>query len=79
MRLEVLAALGDHGEGEVKRDIGAVVARGTATKGVVLELGPADGPPHLRILLSRDEVARLSATLQAIAAAGGEAILIVDE
>ncbi len=78
MRLEVLAALGDPGEGEVKRDIGAVVARGTATKGVVLGLGPADGPPHLRLLLSGDEAARLSATLQAIAA-GGEAIMIVDE
>ncbi len=79
MRLEVLAALGDPGEGEVKRDIGAVVARGTVTKGVVLELGPADGPPHLRLLLSGDEAVRLSATLQAIAGSGGEAILIVDD
>ena len=79
MRLEVLAALGGSAEGEVKLDVGAVVVRGTATKGVVLELGPADGPPHLRLLLSGDEVTRLSATLQGIAGGGGEAILIVDE
>ena len=78
MRLELLAPLAPEVEGEVKRDVGAVVAR-AAPGGVVLELGPSDGPPHLRLILSTSEAARLSATIQGIAQDGGEEIMIVDE
>ncbi len=79
MRLELLvgARMGAT-EGEVKRDIGAVVARST-TGGVTLELGPADGPPHLRLVLTGSEATRLCATLQAIANGRGEEVMIVDE
>ena len=78
MRLEVLPPLARETEGEVKRDIGAVVVRGAAGA-VVLELGPADGPPHLRLVFTAAEATRLSATIQGIADGGGEEILMADE
>lgn len=78
MRLELLAPLAPVGETEVKRDVGAVVAR-AAKGGMVLELGPSDGPPHLRFLLSSDEAARLVATIQGIANGSREEILFVDQ
>lgn len=78
MRLELLAPLAPQGETEVKRDVGAVVAR-SDKGGVVLELGPADGPPHLRLVLSAGEANRLIATVQGIASGGREGILFVDE
>ncbi len=78
MRLELLATFGaELTRGEVKRDIGAAVVR--ADRGqMILELGPADGPPHLRLTLSSAEATRLSSTLRAIAETGGEKILLVD-
>lgn len=79
MRLELLAALGETGEGEIKRDVGAVVARATPTGGVTLELGPADGAPHLRLAMSGAEAARLSATLQAIVNGRDEEIFLPGE
>ncbi len=78
MRLEVLPPLAREPAEEVKRDIGAVVVR-AASGGVVLELGPADGPPHLRLVFTDAEAARLSATIQSIADDGGEEILMADE
>ena len=65
--------------GEIRRDVGAAVVRASPGGGVVLELGPADGPAHLRLVLTAAEAMRLSATLQAIANGRGEEILIVDE
>ncbi len=65
--------------GEVTWDVGAAVARTTPGGGVMLELGPADGPPHLRLSLSSAEALRLASTVQGVAANGGEGILIVDD
>lgn len=80
MRLEYLVPVGSEAvEGEIKRDVGAVVVRATRIGGVVLELGPADGPPHIRLVLSATEATRLGATLQATAGGGGEEILISDQ
>lgn len=80
MRLELLVPIGpETAEGEIKRDVGAVVIRSTPTGGVRLDLGPADGPPHVRLLMSSTEATRLGAGLQAIAAGGGEEILITDK
>ena len=82
MRLELLGSMGPGPEtarGEIRRDIGAAVVRASPGGGVVLELGPADGPPHLRLVLTGAEAMRLSATLQSIANGRGEEILIVDE
>lgn len=79
MRLELLKPLAAEAEGEVKRDVGAVVARGApAGQGVVLELGPADGAPLLRLVLSGSEATRLAATMHRMAMDGGEEILIPD-
>ncbi len=78
MRLELRPPLTPAGEPEVKRDVGAVVARATLG-GVVLELGPSDGPPHLRLVLSTDEATRLIGTIQGITNGGREESLFVDE
>ena len=78
MRMELLGPLAPGVEAEVKRDVGAVVARATIS-GLVLEMGPSDGPPHLRLVLSADEAARLMATMQGIVKGGGEEIMFVDE
>ena len=78
MRLELLASFGaELARGEVKRDIGAAVVRGDRGQ-TLLELGPADGPPHLRLIMNPAEATRLSVTLRGIADTGGEKILPVD-
>jgi hypothetical protein len=82
MRLELLSPRGlgvEASAAEIKRDIGAAVVRAAPGGGVLLELGPADGPPHLRLVLSTAEASRLSGTLNAIVANGGEGILLIDE
>jgi len=78
MRLTLTKSLRPTANGDLTQDIGAAVVRGVAGGGVVLELGPADGAPHLRLHLSADEAARLSATVRGVADDGGEAILLVD-
>lgn len=79
MRLELLKPIAAEAETEVKRDVGAVVARGTpGIKGVVLELGPADGAPLMRLVLSASDATRLAAMLHRMATDGGEEILIPD-
>ena len=79
MRLVVMGkARGEPNHGEMALDVGAAVVRASPGGGLVLEFGPADGPPHLRLSLSSAEATRLSATVRAVAATGGEEILIVD-
>ena len=78
MRL-VLMGRGDGSRGEVSQDVGAAVVRAVPGGGVVLELGPADGPPHVRLSLSGAEAVRLSSTVRGVAASGGEEVLIVDD
>ena len=79
MRLELLGAAGaDLPEADLKRDIGAVVVRATPAGGVLLELGPADGPAHLRLVLSGPEALRLATTLHAIATGRDEEIVITE-
>jgi hypothetical protein len=65
--------------GEPSRTIGAAVVRARAGDGVVLDLGPADGPPQIRLLLSQSEALQLGKSVLAIANDGGEAVLIVEE
>jgi hypothetical protein len=80
MRLTLLPPLTQTtGSDAVRRDIGAAVVRSQSAGGVVLEFGPADGPPHLRLGLSGHEATKLSAILQSIAANGGESILLADQ
>lgn len=65
--------------GDQVRAIGAAVVRSDPSGSVVLELGPADGPPHLRLTLDNDEAIRLAATLEGAAHGRGEVILIVED
>ena len=79
MRVELLTPLGSEtAEGDVKRDIGALVARAIPTGAVALEMGPADGAPLLRVVLSATEATRLSGLLQAIVNGRDEEIMITE-
>jgi hypothetical protein len=73
MRLDLL------GSGEPSRTIGAAVVRASTGGGVVLDLGPADGPPQVRLLLSQAEAIQLGKSVREVANDGGEAVLIVEE
>lgn len=73
MRLERL-----DGE-ETGRAVGAAVVRAVGSGEIVLEFGPADGPPLVRLTMSHSEAMRLTAATQAVAQGGGESILIVDD
>jgi hypothetical protein len=66
------------GTGEPSRTIGAAVVRAGTNGGVVLDLGPADGPPHFRLLLSQAEAIQLGRIVQEVANEGGESVLIVE-
>jgi hypothetical protein len=80
MRMELMtSARGDVSTGELGRSIGAAVVRPEGGGGVVLELGPADGPPHFRLILTNAEAVRLSATVRGVASGDTERVLIVDE
>ena len=73
MRLDLL------GTGEPSRIIGAAVVRAGANGGVVLDLGPADGPPHIRLVLSQAEAIQLGKSVREVANDGGEAVIIVED
>ena len=79
MQLELLGQPREGSGAELKRQVGAAVVRPSPTGGVLLELGPADGPPHVRLTLSAEEATRLSATVHAVAHGGSEAILLVED
>ncbi|HKG27137.1 MAG TPA: hypothetical protein VKB09_15915 [Thermomicrobiales bacterium] len=73
MRLERL------GGEETGRAVGAAVVRAVGAGELVLELGPADGPPLVRLTMSHTEAMRLAAATQAVVQSGGESILIVED
>jgi hypothetical protein len=73
MRLDLL------GTGEPGRTIGAAVVRAGTNGGVVLDFGPADGPPQIRLVLSQAEAIQLGKSVREVANDGGEAVLIIDE
>ncbi|MBA2519843.1 MAG: hypothetical protein H0V24_09260 [Chloroflexia bacterium] len=80
MRLDVLAALGpESAETEMKRTIGAVVARASPAGGLTVEIGPADGAPLLRLGLSKAEAQRLCNTLAAIINGRDEEIMMTED
>lgn len=72
MRWELL-----NGE-EIVRQIGAAVVRDD-TGGMVLEFGPADGPPTTRLRLSAAEAHRLVAAVKAVANGKHEEIILADD
>jgi hypothetical protein len=55
------------------------VVRAGINGSVVLDLGPADGPPHVRLILSQSEAVQLGKSVRAVANDGGEAVLIVED
>ncbi len=80
MRLDVLKPLvPDTTDAEVKREIGAVVARSSPAGGLTLEIGPADGAPILRLGLSKAEAHRLITTLESIINGRDEEIMLTED
>jgi hypothetical protein len=61
------------------RPVGAAVVRSLASGDIVLELGAADGPPVVRLTLSRSEAMRLIGATQDVLQSGGEEILMADD
>lgn len=79
MRLDLLVTSGpDAPDSEVRREIGAVVARTSPSGGLTIEFGPADGAPLLRLGLSKAEASRLRGALDAIITGRTEEIVITD-
>jgi hypothetical protein len=72
MRLEIID------DEPIVRPVGAAVVRPHAT-GVVVELGPADGPPLARLRLTKDEVTQLGNALKAVVNGRSEAIILVED
>ena len=79
MRLEIIGAgPGDTGR-EGAREVGAAVVRASPGGGMVLELGPADGPPQVRLSLSTQEATKLGTAIQTVVNGRGQEIVIVDD
>jgi hypothetical protein len=79
MRLDILAALGvEAPDTEVRREIGAVVARTAPAGGLTVEFGPADGAPLMRLMLSKVEAQRLSGLLEVIINGRDEEIMLTE-
>jgi hypothetical protein len=73
MRLETV-----DGE-ETSRIIGAVVVRSNAGGDVIVDIGPADGPPLVRVRMDNDEAQEFSTAIKGVADGGDEAVLLVDD
>jgi len=64
---------------ETQLEIGATVVRQGSGGGIELELGPADGPAHIRLALTQTEAQRLIAALRSVANGGAETIIIAED
>lgn len=79
MRLDILVAPGSEApDSEIRREIGAVVARASPAGSLTVEFGPADGAPLLRLGLSKVEAQRLCAVLEAIINGRDEEIMLTE-
>ncbi len=58
--------------------IGAIVVTKDAGE-IAIDVGPADGPPMLRMRLSRSQALQLSANLRAVANGRDEEVLLAEE
>lgn len=72
MRLEIID------DELVVRPVGAAVVR-SKPSGVVVEFGPADGPPLVRLLLTKAEVSQLGNALKSVLNGRSEEIILVED
>jgi len=61
---------------ETARVIGAVVVKSLVDGEIQVDLGPADGAPTVRIVMSRDEAFELGSALHGI---DDERVILVDD
>lgn len=61
---------------ETVRQIGAVVVKSLVHGEIQVDLGPADGAPNVRIVMSRDEAFELGSALHGL---DGERVILVDD
>ncbi len=73
MRLEAIDGV------EANRVIGAAVIRANIGGDVILDFGPADGPPLVRLRMDYDEAQELASAIKGVADGGNETVLIVDD
>ena len=62
----------------VVRPVGAAVVRPEGV-GIVVEFGPADGPPLTRLVLSKSEATQLSAALRGVLGGRAEQVILVEQ
>jgi hypothetical protein len=60
------------------RQVGAAVVRPEGMS-IFVELGPADGPPHTRVILSKNEATQLVSALRGVLAGRSEEIILTEE
>ena len=61
---------------ETNRVIGAVVVKALQNGEIQIDIGPADGAPSVRIVMSRDEAFELGSALHGV---DGEKVILVDD
>ena len=57
--------------------IGAAVVRPDGS-GLVVEFGPADGPPHILLRMTKHEASQLIAGLRSVMSGGAEEIILIE-
>ena len=60
---------------EASRIVGAVVVKSMPNGEIQVDLGPADGAPNLRLVMSQDEAFELGSALHGL---DGERVILVD-
>lgn len=60
---------------EPSRDVGAVVVKALSNGDIQVDLGPADGAPNVRLVMSQDEAFELGSALHGL---DGERVILVD-
>ncbi|MCA9859839.1 MAG: hypothetical protein KC438_08960 [Thermomicrobiales bacterium] len=60
---------------ETVRIVGAAVVKSLPNSEIQIDLGPADGAPSIRILMSRDEAYELGSALHGL---DGERVILAD-
>jgi hypothetical protein len=61
------------------RPVGAAVIRPAPDGGVFVELGPADGAPLARLIMTHGEALQVSDRVHAVANGGNEAVILADQ
>jgi len=79
MRLEILGQRPSEAGAEPGREVGAAVVRAKRGGGIAIELGPADGPPAVRVTMTGEDARRLIASLESVTKGNEEEVMLADQ